>query len=136
MRRWRWIAIGLVVVAGGVFLFARARSAQSDTSLQAAETVKVERKRLVASISASGSVSPVAQVSLNFSVPGTVSQVGVVEGQRVRAGDDLARIDSAELELAAHQAEQALIMQRIAYSQTLSPRQDDVDAARAALASA
>jgi HlyD family secretion protein len=136
MRRWMWIAFGLVVVAGGVFLFAQARSAQSGASLQAADIAKVERKRLVASISASGSVSPVAQVSLNFSAPGTVSQVDVVEGQRVRAGDELARIDSAELELAVRQAGQALIMQQIAYSQTLSPRQDDVDAARAALASA
>lgn len=135
MRRWIWAALGLLVLAVAVFLLVR----RPDASLQPAEIVEsahVARKQIVASISASGSIAPVSQVSLNFNTPGVVGEVAAVEGQAVRQGAVLARLDSAELELAVRQAEQALLMQQIAYSQTISPDKGDVDAARAALSSA
>ncbi len=136
MRRWMWVVIGLVLAAIAVVAIVGRQAAQSDAIPEGADTVKVQRKQLVASISASGSIAPVARVSLNFGMPGTVRQVAAVEGQPVRKGDVLARLDSAELELAVQQAEQALIMQQVAYSRTVWPLDADVDAARAALNSA
>lgn len=136
MRRWMWAVLALVAVAVVVFLVVRnAGSTSTDTS-EVIDSATAGRKRLVASISASGSIEPVAKVSLSFSTPGTVSQIAVIEGQAVRKGDVLASLDTAELELATMQAEQAFIMQQVAYSQTVSPRQEDIDAAKAQLNSA
>lgn len=137
MRRWRWIVVVVVIVliVAGVVTVSR-QNADKAAAPQASETAVVERKRLVASISASGSILPVQQVSLNFSTPGTVGEVLVKEGQLAHKGDVLARLDTFELELAAKQAEQALLMQQVAYSQTLSPKRADLDAAQAALNSA
>jgi HlyD family secretion protein len=131
-----WGAIALIVVAVLAIAVLGRPGAGTTAIPEDLDTILVQRKQLVASISASGSVSPVAQVQLNFNLPGTVSEVSVVEGQPVRQGDVLARLESAELELAVRQAQQALVMQQIAYDQTVSPRKEDVDAARASLASA
>ena len=136
MRRWRWGIVGLLILVVVVIVVARQLSLGAADTPQDLESVVVGRKQIVASISASGSLAPVAQVALNFSTPGIVSDVAVTEGQFVREGDVLARLDSVELELAVQQAEQALLMQQVAYSQTASPRKDEVDAARAQLNSA
>jgi len=136
MRRWIWVVIGLAVVLAVAFIVVGRQGAQNAAAPDETDTVRVERKPLVASISASGSVSPKAQVALNFGMPGRVSEVLVVEGQSMRRGDALARLDSTELDLAVRQAEQALVMQQIAADQVKSPRKEEVDAARAALASA
>jgi len=136
MRRWMWVVAGLVLIVVTIAIVATQRNDAESSALTNADTATARRQTLVASISASGSVSPVDQVSLNFSTPGTVREVLVDEGQVVKKGDVLARLDTIELELAVKQAEQALIMQQAVYSQTVSPRQADVDAARAALASA
>jgi HlyD family secretion protein len=136
MRRWIWIVVGFVVVLTVALFAIWNQGASNAAAPEGADTVRVERKPLAASISASGSVSPKAQVAVNFGAPGTVSQVSVVEGQAVRKGDMLARLDAAELDLAVRQAEQALVMQQIAIDQVKSPRKEEVDAARAALVSA
>lgn len=136
MRRWRWLILGLVLLAVVTLVVVSQQNIGTGETFQDADTVVVGRKQIVASVSASGSIEPVAQVALNFSAPGTVSEVAVVEGQFVRKDDVLARLDSAELELAVRQAEQALIVQQVAYSQTVSPRKDEVDASRAQLNSA
>ena len=136
MRRWRWGIVGLLILVVVVIVVARQLSLGAADTPQDLESVVVGRKQIVASISASGSLAPVAQVALNFSTPGIVSDVAVTEGQFVREGDVLARLDSIELELAVQQVEQALLMQQVAYSQTVSPRKDEVDAARAQLNSA
>jgi len=136
MRRWRWGIVGLLILVVVVIVVARQLSLGAADTSQDLDSMVVGRKQIVASISASGSLAPVAQVALNFSTPGIVSDVAVTEGQFVREGDVLARLDSIELELAVQQAEQALLMQQVAYSQTVSPRKDEVDAARAQLNSA
>jgi len=136
MRRWMWGAIALIVIAVLVVVVLGRLSARTTALPEDVDTILVQRRQLVASISASGSVSPVAQVLLNFNMPGAVSEVSVVEGQQVQQGEELARLESAELELAIRQAEQVLTIQQIAYDQTMSPRKEDVDAARASLASA
>jgi HlyD family secretion protein len=131
-----WLGVGLAIVVVAAVVIAGQQNAQLAATSQVADSAIAQRKQLIASISASGSVSPAAEVALNFGTPGTVAEVVVVEGQAARKGEVLARLDSTELELGVRQAEQALLAQRVAYSQTLSPPEEDVDAARAALASA
>ena len=57
----------------------------------------VRRGTLIATVSASGTIAPEAQVLLNFQTPGTVDKVNVVVGQKVKAGEVLAQLDTAEL---------------------------------------
>lgn len=130
------IIVGMLVVIGIVVIGIAQSTNPAAQPIDTADSVTVERKQIVASVSASGSVSPVADLSLNFDVPGTVQEITVVEGQVVRKGDVLARLNSDELELALKQAEQTLLIQQIAYSQTLSPSEADVAAAQAQLDSA
>ena len=137
MRRWMWVMAAVVIVAIVVaVIIAGQQNSNQAAAPNDADAVVVARKQLVASVSASGSILPVAQVSLNFSAPGTVAEVLVKEGDRVRKGAVLAQLDTSESELALQQAEQALLMQQVAYSQTVAPKQADLDAAKAALASA
>jgi multidrug efflux pump subunit AcrA (membrane-fusion protein) len=140
MRRRTWIIIAIVVIAaavGGYFAWTlrtqrvlRAQQAQG-------RQVTVRRGTLVATVSASGSIAPQAQVMLNFQTPGTVDTVSVVVGQKVKAGEALAQLNTAEFELAAQQARQAWIIQQVNYSLTVAgPKPFDLAAAQAQLTGA
>jgi HlyD family secretion protein len=59
---------------------------------------KVKRQDLTAIISASGEVRPKKNVEISAQVPGRIIKVGVVEGQEVRAGDFLLKLDSTQYE--------------------------------------
>lgn len=124
-----------LLAAGALLLAACAAPAPSD-STTADRTATVTRGVIRASVSASGKIEPAAQVSLNFGVPGTVKTITVNEGETIKAGDVIAELDTAELELAVRQAEQAVAAQRLAYTQAISPTQSDIEAAEAAIASA
>ncbi|MFG1755174.1 efflux RND transporter periplasmic adaptor subunit [Streptosporangium sandarakinum] len=59
----------------------------------AARTVAVTRGTVVASVSASGAVTSARSRSLGFGTGGTVEKIYVVPGDKVRAGQILARLD-------------------------------------------
>ncbi len=59
-------------------------------------------------VSAEGKVAPARQVSLAFTRSGRVVEVLVKEGDQVRAGDVLARLDAQPLEASQKQAQAAL----------------------------
>jgi HlyD family secretion protein len=132
-RRW-WILFGLILIVIVGLMIARGNQAQTTTADE--RTTQVVRGTIQASVSASGSIAPASEVDLNFNSPGTVAQVLVSEGQPVKANTVLARLDTGQLELAVRQAEQALLVQQIVYSQTIAPAESDLAAARANLASA
>jgi len=72
---------------------------QSRRERSVAVTVdKVKRQDLTAVISASGEVKPKKNVEISAQVPGRIIKVGVVEGQEVRAGDFLLKLDSTQYE--------------------------------------
>jgi len=139
MRRRTWIVIAAVVViaaVGGYFAWKAQQDALAAQQAQGHQ-VNVRRGTLVATVSASGSIAPEAQVALNFQTPGTVDKVNVVVGQKVKADEVLAQLDTAELVLAVQQAQQAYIVQQVTYSQTVvGPKAWDVAAAKAQLESA
>jgi HlyD family secretion protein len=139
MRRRIWIvlfALVVVAAAGGYFAWNYRQDALAAQQNQG-RRVAVRTGTLVATVSASGSIAPEAQVALNFQTPGTVDKVNVVVGQKVKAGAVLAQLDTAELALAVQQAYQAYVVQQVTYSQTLAgPKAWDVAAAKAQLDSA
>jgi HlyD family secretion protein len=139
MRRNIWIIITLVIViaaVGGYFVWKNQQDKLAAQQNQGRQ-VAVRRGTLIATVSASGSIAPEAQVLLNFQTPGTVEKVNVVVGQKVKTGEALAQLDLAELTFAVQQAQQATIAQQVAYSQTVAgPKAYDVTAAKAQLDSA
>jgi len=62
---------------------------------------KVKKQDLTSIISASGEVKPKKNINISAQVPGRIIKIGVVEGQEVKAGDFLLKLDSAQYEAIA-----------------------------------
>jgi RND family efflux transporter MFP subunit len=99
-----------VLVIGGVAAIAipsvvllRGSGESSNAELRTAEVTETELRSIT---NATGTVQPSRQAALSFSAGGRVTEVAVVAGQRVNAGDVLVRLDdaAARLELEARQA--------------------------------
>jgi HlyD family secretion protein len=140
-QRRSWIIIGIIVVlaAGGVYLATRsANSGQAAAGqfLANAQTARVIRTTLATSVESSGSVIPQAKVQLSFGASGTVEQVKVAAGDRVKRGDVLAALDSTDLQAKVTQAEQAYLLQQLTYSNTIEADPSQLAVAQAAYNSA
>jgi multidrug resistance efflux pump len=84
---------------------------------------------------AEGVVLPQTSLDLRFPFKGIVSQVLVEEGQKVKAGDVLARLDIRQLELDLERAQIALEQSRLNLEEMQSgPRKEEVDIQQARLA--
>lgn len=114
MKRSQWMTgvVVLAVVAGGAWWWSQ-RSAQADVQYR---TTPIERGGLQVSVSASGTVNPVTQVSVGTQVSGQVRAVYVDFNTEVKAGQLIAEIDPQTFEY------------------RVSSAQADVNAARAAVA--
>lgn len=98
---WLLVPIGIILVAAGAFWqFSRSRAATGTTS-----TATVSRGNLVATVSGSGTITPATTRTLSFPVSGTIAEVLVQVGDKVIAGQPLARLDTTDLEMALRQAE-------------------------------
>jgi len=113
MKKTTWISgvVVLALVAGGAWWWTQ-RSAQSAVQYR---TAVIERGALQASVSASGTVNPVTQVSVGTQVSGQVRAVYVDFNTEVKAGQLIAEIDPQTFEY------------------RVSSSQADVDASRAAV---
>ncbi len=98
-------------------------------------------------VEANGAVQPEAEIKLGFQQPGTVQAILAGVSERVKHGDVIAQLDTADLDLALSQAQASLDQSRIAlessrtqviiatanYSRTIEgPRKAEIDAAQAA----
>ena len=114
LRRWQVIAlvVVLVVIAVGAFLVYRTSTSSDSAELEEdQQLVAVRRGDLVNEISVSGSVSFPERENLTFGSQGVVAEVLVKEGERVSAGDVIARLDAetiARLEREVTEANAAL----------------------------
>jgi multidrug efflux pump subunit AcrA (membrane-fusion protein) len=95
-KRWVVLAGGIVVVlgaAGGGFWATRGSSAATPTY----QLVAAESTTLRQTVSSTGTIEPAQQASLNFAASGQVTSVAVTVGQKVKAGQVLATVNSASL---------------------------------------
>lgn len=137
MRRVIAIVVALVVVIGLIFAAWRALPSRGVASDSGIETVPVERSSIMAAVSATGSIVAKAQVTLNFKSAGRVAEVRVEKGDLVEAGEVLAKLEAADLELQVAQAEAALAMNEAKLEQTKAgATASELAAAEANLASA
>lgn len=70
------------------------------------QTVEVTRGDIVVSVNADGNISLPLHRKLTFGVSGTVAEVNVEQGDKVVAGQIMARLDTKDLEIAVRASEQ------------------------------
>ena len=83
--------------------FAGCRSETSESSQRQIATV--ERGDLTVTVPADGNLDMPRQVALKFGTPGTVKEIFVVEGQKVKEGTLLAKLDDTTQKLAVSSAQ-------------------------------
>ena len=93
--------VGIVVI-GAVVGFSVNRESRKKTTVQ---TGKVEKRDLVQVVTASGEVRPKRYVNVGANVSGRLVEITVLEGDRVKKGQVLARVESERYEAGARQGE-------------------------------
>ncbi len=134
----RTVAV-LLTIAAAVVAFWLFRRFQGSRTANAAQyqTVAARQDMIVATVSASGSLLPRQQVTLNFMSGGLLETVEAAAGQRVEKGQELARLDTRQLEASVVQAEAALRISEARLTQTKAgATAADMAAAEAAVESA
>jgi multidrug efflux pump subunit AcrA (membrane-fusion protein) len=74
----------------------------------ATRTATVQMGTVQSTVNATGNVSPVAALSVNFQSAGTVTEIDVKVGDQVKAGQTLAKIDDTQLRAALVSAQASL----------------------------
>lgn len=135
-RTWLWI-IAIVLVAAVAYFgwrTVRQRSAQQASTV---ETVAVRSDTILATVTASGTVLPSRSLNLVFPSGGVLASLSVRAGQHVNKGEELAKLDTKQLELTVAQAEATLKINQARLAQTKAgATAADLAAAQAAVESA
>ena len=99
------LGVTAVMVIGGVVAFNVTKDRRNKIPVQ---TQKVARRDLVSTVSASGEIKPKKFVNVAADVSGRITDLYVKEGDTVRRGQMLARIDATRLEAGKEQSEAAV----------------------------
>jgi len=101
----RWMIFSLlavVLIFAGVFYYYRTKPATKENVVQ---TSTIGTGNIILSATGLGTLIPSNEVSFGFKQSGQVSEVLAALGEKVEAGQVLARLDSSTLELQYKQAE-------------------------------
>jgi HlyD family secretion protein len=112
-RNWKWILGigGTIIVAGAVFASVK----MSQRGVVTVQTGKVMRQDLTSLVTASGEIKPRDYYNVGANVMGRIIEIGVKEGDHVRRGQVLARLESIQAD-ADVQAQQASLNSALADS--------------------
>lgn len=124
-RPWvRVVAVALLVgVAGtGVYWFGF-RETEAQAAAPTTTSVAASLSTIQQSVSGSGTLTPTVQEDVSFAVSGTVTSVDVAAGDTVTTGQQLATVDTLQLNAALLQAEAELASAQA----SLSNAQDEAD---------
>ena len=102
-------AVAAVAVLGGIIAFSATKESRSRIPVQMG---KVGRQDLTSIVSASGEIKPRKFVNVSANVSGRITEITVVEGDSVRRGQVLARIDSTRFAAGNEQSEAAVLAAR------------------------
>lgn len=111
MKRSPFVIVGaaLICVALAALVWWQMQTAQAARPAYTENELATARHgTLIATVSATGAVEPQTVTSLAFLSTGNLASLSVQRGDRVTAGQTLARLDTSELELQVTQAEAAL----------------------------
>jgi HlyD family secretion protein len=101
----RWVALALAAGLGLIVVVMLASRGQGPI----VTVTKIERDDLNAIVTSNGKVEPVAPMIAHAEFPGFVSQVSATEGQAVRRGQKILRMDSADIRSQLVQARTQLL---------------------------
>ncbi len=137
-----WLAVFLLllVAAGGYLYYQRGGQTPQVTVEPAVQTAVVRRGSLVISASGSGRVIPAVEISLGFEKEGRIQEIFVQVGDKVKKGDKLASLVSAEssdsLALAVSNAELAVLQAQQALDELYEQAEKELAQAKVDLLSA
>lgn len=101
-KKWPYLVVAIVIAAGALAYFLR-RSPATPT-ITGGTVVVASRGSLIETASASGTIEPRVQVEVKSRSAGTVTEVRVDEGDQVRVGDLLFRLDPIDARRAVAEA--------------------------------
>ena len=105
------LSIAGVIVAGLAAVAVMGASKRGNKAVEV-KIEQVERRDLVASVTASGQVQPHTKVDVSSDVTGRIVRLAVAEGQMVTKGQFLLQIDPVQTEAAVQRAEAGLASAR------------------------
>jgi HlyD family secretion protein len=134
-RRWAIAAVLLAILAAASYWWWSARAAARAVTTT---TATVSRGQLALAVSGSGAIAAARTVDLPFQQDGIVTSVDVKVGDQVTAGQVLAKIDPADLQLQLQQAQANLMAAeaKLAAARNGSATPQDLATAQASLESA
>jgi HlyD family secretion protein len=140
-KRIFWIivlALALVASGGGYYYYKDVYlQAQAPVEQSATDTATVTRGDLVISASGSGTLVPAKEVTVGFRNGGTLAEILVKAGDKVEAGQLLARLDNTDAQAQVSQAQISLRQAEISLAKlTENASTADLAAAQGNLASA
>lgn len=139
MKQLRGWLIFLIILAGGItgFLWFRNKAQIATQNQEILRTAEIGRGDLAITVSASGNSTVNEKVDLRFNMVGTVEHIAVDVNERVAAGQELARLDTVDLERAVQQAQIALEQAQLNRDTLVKPPdEEDLELAQLAVQSA
>jgi HlyD family secretion protein len=136
-RRRTWIIVIVAFVlagAGGYVAYTRTFAPPEEAPEPTLQTATVQRGDIVISADGSGELVTATESELAFRTTGTLEEILVEDGDQVKEGDVLARLDTSELEQAVDEADVELETAREELADVQAgPSQDELDDAQAVL---
>ncbi len=134
-----WIVLVVVLLAagaGGVYYYRNEYANAQEREEKPLQTATVRRGSIIISASGAGTVIPAAEVDLAFQSGGLLTEMLVQVGDKVQAGDVLARVDDTQARKALIAAELQVIQAEDKLAELLdtAPEQRDQELAEANLA--
>ncbi|MFN7629968.1 MAG: efflux RND transporter periplasmic adaptor subunit, partial [Cyanobacteriota bacterium] len=94
---WAPVVLGVIALGAGSFWLWQANGTQQRETELESQTAEVIRQNLEVKVTASGSIRPLTPVNISPKQPGRISAIYVDQGDRVKAGQLLARMDDSNL---------------------------------------
>jgi HlyD family secretion protein len=136
-QRFRWtipILITLIIAGGSIYFVSRRQNVQPKLE---SLTVPVKTQSLNLRLEASGSIKPVNCVNISPKNAGRLAALYIEQGDRVKAGQLLAKMDSANLIAELAQAQAELAQAQAEYTKVLNGnRQEAIARAKSQVLSA
>ena len=105
-RRKKGLIVLAVIVVIGIIIIFNLRTQREKSVKVTIESVK--RQDLTSIVSASGEVKPKKNINISAQVPGRIIKIGVKEGDEVKAGDFLLKLDASQYEANAERDKAAI----------------------------
>lgn len=119
-QKWKYLAIPILLLVGLTMVFRSGISAEDNTQATAGTAISVKVAPVqytdsTPSLSFNGSLEGQTSAAISAKISGRITEVLVQEGQQVRAGDPLIRLETVELSNSARQASEAVRKAQITY---------------------